>query len=605
MIGSYFRTPTTTTRLSSASSLPTTDPCSALPSPGKLPFLISPHGFFLLHFLTPQPQSLSQHALIPLSSQVLQSRLTIAGTDSSPAHVDFEYSDTLCGTAWRDDYLRLHSAIRAASAAAYTPPPTPPPPPSSLASHSSRRLLSLENSSPLLPPTAAATAAAAAAEPDPSLSNQALPASSVRFLTFDEHGHCGGFGDFLVGVVSTFVAALLDRRAFVIRHNCIQYAFEPAFIDWRPSPDVPMEPSRRTRNINESFPPDVIPFLDLNNVRVDLQQLARFKAFRHVKVLWNRGMLTETLTNGTGEWADALRATGLRPPPRKEVWPLTARLLQEMSEPRTVVVGVHVRMSDSVFGAAKGGVTDASMAAALENAAPILACAKVPVSPTRCVTDASMAAALENAAPILACAKVGRGGKDRKRGKHDLESGPEKQVNAAGCSHPRLCQGSGGHVVSPASHSALDMVLPSLLYPLSPPPPPPLSLFQAVEDMWYPPPLTVRWMFITNSIDLKMAIRSRFPGKLLETDFVPHHSQSFSDEDKEKAKEAAEQGYREMVAEWLLLSSSNSFVLPVSGFSRTAAMYSLNAMALFTPPYYCDPEQPHPQTDFGVAYSGI
>ncbi|CAI7896432.1 unnamed protein product, partial [Closterium sp. NIES-53] len=63
--------------------------------------------------------------------------------------------------------------------------------------------------------------------------------------------------------------------------------------------------------------------------------------------------------------------------PRKEVWPLTSRLLQEMSELRTVVVGVHVRISDSVFGAAKGGVTNASMAAALENAAPILACARV------------------------------------------------------------------------------------------------------------------------------------------------------------------------------------------------------------------------------------
>ncbi|CAI7896359.1 unnamed protein product [Closterium sp. NIES-54] len=209
---------------------------------------------------------------------------------------------TLCGTAWRDDYVRLHSAIRAASSAAYTPPPSPPPPPSS------RRLLSLANSPSLQPP-------AAAAVPDPSLSNQALPASSVRFLTFDEHGHCGGFRDFLVGVVSSFVAALLDRRAFVIRHNCVQYAFEPTFIDWRPSPHVPMEPPHRTRNVKESFSPKEIPFLDLNNVRVDLQELARFKAFRHVKVLWNRGMLTETLTNGTGKWANALRATaGLRPP---------------------------------------------------------------------------------------------------------------------------------------------------------------------------------------------------------------------------------------------------------------------------------------------------
>ncbi|CAI6010413.1 unnamed protein product [Closterium sp. NIES-65] len=279
--------------------------------------------------------------------------------------------------------------------------------------------------------------------------------------------------------------------------------------------------------------------------------------------------------------------------PRKEVWPLTARLLQEMSEARTVVVGVHVRMSDSVFGASKGGVTDASMAAALENAAPILACAKA-------VEDMWYPAPLTVRWMFIT-----------------------------------------------DSHRHLNTTTLAPFFS----PPPLLSPCQAVEDMWYPPPLTVRWMFITNSIDLKMAIRSRFPGKLLETDFVPHHSQSFSDEDKEQAKEEAEQGYREMVAEWLLLSSSNSFlletdfvphhsqsfsdedkeqakeaaeqghremvaewlllsssnafVLPVSGFSRTAAMYSLNARALFTPPYYCDPEQPHLQTDFGMAYSGI
>ncbi|CAI5511635.1 unnamed protein product, partial [Closterium sp. Naga37s-1] len=100
--------------------------------------------------------------------------------------------------------------------------------------------------------------------------------------------------------------------------------------------------------------------------------------------------------------------------PRKEVWPLTARLLQEMREVRTVVVGVHVRLSDSVV--------------------------RDPHATSKSVTAASMAAAMKQAAPILACAK-------------------------------------------------------------------------AVEDMWYPPPLTVRWMLITNSIDLKTAIRSRFPGK--------------------------------------------------------------------------------------------
>ncbi|CAI7742368.1 unnamed protein product [Closterium sp. NIES-53] len=211
----------------------------------------------------PSPQMRAPLVTVTLRIPVLQSHLTIASTHSSPAHVDFEYSDTLCGTAWRDDYIRLHSAIRRANAAAYIPipPPSPPPPPSL------RRLLSLV-------PTAAA-----AAVPDPNLSIRTLPDASIRFLTFDQAGHCGGFGEFLVGLVSSFVAALLDRRA-----------------------------------------------------------------------------------------------------PRKEVWPLVARLLQEMREVRTVVVGVHVRLSDSVVRdphATTSSATPASMTAALEAAVLTLACAKV------------------------------------------------------------------------------------------------------------------------------------------------------------------------------------------------------------------------------------
>ncbi|CAI5996666.1 unnamed protein product [Closterium sp. NIES-64] len=179
--------------------------------------------------------------------------------------------------------------------------------------------------------------------------------------------------------------------------------------------------------------------------------------------------------------------------PRKEVWPLTARLLQEMSE------------------AQEGGVAADSAAAAGDERG----------------TDGGGGGALEDMwypAPLTV-----------------------------------------RWMFITDSHRHLNTTTLAPFFS----PPPLLSPCQAVEDMWYPPPLTVRWMFITNSIDLKMAIRSRFPGKLLETDFVPHHSQSFSDEDKEQAKEEAEQGYREMVAEWLLLSSSNSFVLPISRLSRT------------------------------------
>ncbi|GJP47481.1 hypothetical protein CLOM_g6666 [Closterium sp. NIES-68] len=443
-----------------------------------------------------------------------------------PPHVDFEYPDALCGTAWRDDYIRLHSAIRAASAAAYnSPPPSPPPPPPPPPPAPSQGINAPSPSSlaPLLssaaplqpaPPPTSPPLPPPASAPAPSPTTAPLPPSSPRFLTFDQPGPCGGFGDFLVGVVSLFAVALLDRRAFIIRHDCLPYAFEPAFIDWRESPDVPLEPSYQGNYVNGTFPEERIPRINLHDQRVDLQEFAKLKAFRNVRVLWNRGMLTEILTRGTGEWADALRATGLRPPyafgcilrflvrPRKEIWPLMEHLLHEMQGARTVTVGVHVRLNDGVI--KRDNVSEES------------------------VNATTMLKALRSVNFMLDCAR-------------------------------------------------------------------------AVEDMWYPPPLSVRWMLITNSIHYKMAVRENFPGKVLETNFVPHHSAEFG----QKGDPKEVQGFREMVADWLLLSRSRVFVIMVSGFSRTAAMFSLRPTAIFTPPKHCDPETPYLLSDFGLEYSGI
>ncbi|GJP65362.1 hypothetical protein CLOP_g22253 [Closterium sp. NIES-67] len=442
-----------------------------------------------------------------------------------PPHVDFEYPTP--------SVARHGGTITSACTPPFAPPVPPPTTPSSLSSSSSPSsspgpisrnqcsfsLLPCPSSvfrcpTTTGPPTNLAPTPPPASAPAPSPTTAPLPPSSPRFLTFDQPGPCGGFGDFLVGVVSLFAVALLDRRAFIIRHDCLPYAFEPAFIDWRESPDVPLEPSYQGNYVNGTFPEERIPRINLHDQRVDLQEFAKLKAFRNVRVLWNRGMLTEILTRGTGEWADALRATGLRPPyafgcilrflvrPRKEIWPLMEHLLHEMQGARTVTVGVHVRLNDGVI--KRDNVSEES------------------------VNATTMLKALRSVNFMLDCAR-------------------------------------------------------------------------AVEDMWYPPPLSVRWMLITNSIHYKMAVRENFPGKVLETNFVPHHSAEFG----QKGDPKEVQGFREMVADWLLLSRSRVFVIMVSGFSRTAAMFSLRPTAIFTPLKHCDPETPYLLSDFGLEYSGI
>ncbi|CAI7885995.1 unnamed protein product, partial [Closterium sp. NIES-53] len=49
-----------------------------------------------------------------------------------------------------------------------------------------------------------------------------------------------------------------------------------------------------------------------------------------------------------------------------------------------------------------------------------------------------------------------------------------------------------------------------------------------VEEFWFPSSVAVRWMLITNSAQLKAAIKSRFPSKVITTDFIPRHSNSLT-----------------------------------------------------------------------------
>eukprot|EP00475_Leptophrys_vorax_P021710 TRINITY_DN29487_c0_g1_i1.p2 TRINITY_DN29487_c0_g1~~TRINITY_DN29487_c0_g1_i1.p2 ORF type:complete len:161 (-),score=3.18 TRINITY_DN29487_c0_g1_i1:360-842(-) len=131
--------------------------------------------------------------------------------------------------------------------------------------------------------------------------------------------------------------------------------------------------------------------------------------------------------------------------------------------------------------------------------------------------------------------------------------------------------------------------------PLHPPFATPLPLsspfLQALEDYWFPPPLTVRWLLVSNSQRIKKQLLRIFPQKVVTTGEVILHTvgvtQSLKSDNATEAQQAAH-AYRLTVAEWLLLASCHEFVIPMSGFSRTAALYSMRTSRIFTPP--CNPE---------------
>ncbi|GJP56468.1 hypothetical protein CLOM_g15538 [Closterium sp. NIES-68] len=475
--------------------------------------------------------------------------------------LDFGYPDALCGS-WHNEYIQIHEQIRAASR----------------------------------------NAAGSSVNAGGSNSSSAIP---LRFITYEWFDNCGGLGDSLLGLASTFAVALITRRAFIIRHPCIPFAFEPNLVDWTASDDVPMEPAReiamdrivaRVAAWEGLQAADEVPMVDMRNLFfVDLAFFfLPFQDAINMRLSWNRGELTELLTEEQGPWGEWIRATGLRVPyaigcilrvllkPKPEVMALLSSLWGQTHAPDTVSIGVHVRIQDET---AWQGETK--------------------LRPKE-YNSTELQELLGKAAPVIDCA-------------------------------------------------------------------------QSVETWWFPPPLRVRWVLITNSGRLKDALKQQLPDKVLFTTFVPRHSEKLGDivlrergfnhfvgnasdavllhdyaeaavreasarsadpsqvndtriheevlakltaegrlagsinrgaeeegdnVDEAERKSAAVMNFQEMVAEWLLLSTCHSFVLPESGFSRSAALYSLRPMSIF---FYqrCDPEAPEKLTDMASSWSKV
>ncbi|CAI5520465.1 unnamed protein product [Closterium sp. Naga37s-1] len=175
----------------------------------------------------------------------------------------FEYPEHVCGVAWRDEYVRLHARIRAASRDAWRarqPPdapspatsPSPAPAPAPASSHESPPLASAPPPQPTATsrrrladhyPSDVDKPAELAAADDSAAADAPYTPPAVRFLAYDWFGTCGGVGDYLIGLVSIFPVALLDCCALLVAQPCMHAAFHSPHIDTAPppTPSVPME----------------------------------------------------------------------------------------------------------------------------------------------------------------------------------------------------------------------------------------------------------------------------------------------------------------------------------------------------------------------------
>ncbi|CAI6003425.1 unnamed protein product, partial [Closterium sp. NIES-64] len=304
-----------------------------------------------------------------------------------------------------------------------------------------------------------------ASSPSPSASFSASPSSPPsafpRFLTYEWYHGCGGLGDTLLGLASTFVVALLDGRALVIRHRCLPFAFEPNLIDWRfPSTsasgsadrgsddpgltipgsgndtaadeaidEIPLVPARKilTESVIAGSPEtkemgmDDVPMLDIRDTQFGSVQVGgacdcaclvvvatgwawMTRKFRNVRLSWNRGVLTQMLTEEQSEWAARLRTTGLRPP---YALGCILRFLLKTCRAHDlagwVTICVHIRFTDGAAWKGEGEdapkqLGEAEVERLMQVARPLLSCTQHIAALTARVAAVAVASLIATAA---------------------------------------------------------------------------------------------------------------------------------------------------------------------------------------------------------------
>ncbi|CAI7784043.1 unnamed protein product [Closterium sp. NIES-53] len=565
------------------------------------------------------------------------------------------------------------------------PSPAPSPAPAPAASHESPPLASAPPPQPTAtsrrrladhyPPDVDKPAEPAAADGSAADAPDAPPA--VRFLTYDWYGTCGGIGDYLIGLVSIFPAALLDRRALLVAQPCMHAAFRSPHIDTALSPDVPMggKPLLRAtpldapgagagdsnsngngdsdgdsneRHVEWHAPPcerlegnlsaevrdsGAVPCFNMVGQSFGIQDLQRHSALSNYRMRYNHGLLINTLLLDEGPWAAALRQLGFKvaygfgcilrflfrrhgvsaihlsspptvppsssvrllhpllplplcscpslssspgPSPRPEVWQLVAGIEEHVwgegvvhaERSRHAVIGIHPSRHPSTH------------------------------SPPFLFRSSLSIPSVPSPRPEV----------------WQLVAGIEEHVWGEGvvrvAVHLRVPDQTVWHMFEGMPLETSQQQLDELLAEANST----LQCAQTVEDFWYPPPLQVKWILITNSHPLKQALKAKYPDKVVATDFIPWHSDRATEHENTnltsaEEREAAVRGlqhFRETVAEWALVASCHTFIIPASGFSRTAALYALRPLDMFIPPPDpCNPEEPTPISALRGSWSGI
>ncbi|CAI5481596.1 unnamed protein product [Closterium sp. Yama58-4] len=462
----------------------------------------------------------------------------------------------LCGS-WHSDYAALHSRIRTASVAQYAATST-------AASHTADGAdagVTGEAGGREDTPVAAAAPLSAPLPSTNSSSTSPTGPPPLRFLTYDWLDQCGGLGDSLVGLATSFAVALLDDRAFLIRHACLPWAFQPALVDWTLSPDVPLSPARTILRDKLSekkqweewqgeVQPGEVLLLDLLNRNANpdwfflggkgegkaggktggkVGGLSRNAV--NVRVRWNRGMLTRMLA---GPWtagrARRLYGMGMRLPyafgcilrflfkPNQEVWARVQAVQQQLvagletgsDAGPLVTIGLHIRVPDADVAWQEEHVRQKTQGEGGDSAGT--ATAEEVATGNVTMTNVTMA----NAA-----------------------MGAEEQA---------------------AWMKAVWKWL---------------ACAEAVESFWLSPSLSVRWLLVTNSARLKLALKGKYPHKVVTSSIIPRHSN--------------------------LLHTNQ---LDTSGFSASAAFYSLHPTNAFLPDK-CVPETPLHADALGRLRSGV
>ncbi|CAI5463206.1 unnamed protein product [Closterium sp. Yama58-4] len=431
-------------------------------------------------------------------------------------------------------------------------------------------------------------------------SSRLAPSSHLRF-GFPEHlcgdwwkeyvlFGCGGLGDALIGLAAAFTVALLDGRALILNHPCLPQAFDPAHVDWRLTDDVPMEPSRKYTYLP---PPDVGPVansppaaagaaagseagseaggepaeaevqagevvrLNLKNRDVDLQPLfSRLAPAANILLRWNRGVLTRLFMEAYNADREAYNA-------------------DKGGEEAGGGVGAEWGMK----GSREWALRLRSMGLRLPLA-------------TGCFLRFLLR-------PKPEVWQLIRPFDQQLRGDRTVVIGLHVRFE------DRAVWGEGGEgaPLSLSEDRVREMVNDVR---------PTLECAKRVQEWHVPSSLPVKWLLLCNSLQVKEAIRKQYPDKVVTTDFTPRHANSMSGEDttnpspSTSSPSSSSAPFLELIAEWLLLASSHFFIIPNSGFSRTALLYSMHpAGSAFMPPDNCFPDVPVNLTWLGTTWSRV